>query len=119
MSRIKGAGTRPEQAVRTLLRSFGFRPQVNCRDLPGIPDLVLPGRKIAFFVHGCFWHRHPRCKYAYSPKSNVEFWETKFRANVRRDRGVKSELSRRGWRTLVVWECELRMPDRLKLRIAN
>jgi DNA mismatch endonuclease, patch repair protein len=119
MSRIRGADTRPEEAVRGLLRSLGFRPQLNRRNLPGVPDLVLPGRKLVFFVHGCFWHRHARCRYAYTPKSNVLFWRAKFRANVARDRLVRVQLSRLGWRVVVVWECELRLFDRLRARMRN
>src|SRR5438552_16287231 len=97
MSRIRPSDTQPERAVRTLLRGLGFRPEMHGRDLPGIPDLVLRRRKVALFVHGCFWHRHAHCKYAYSPKSNRAFWNAKFQANVRRDLVVKSQLIRRGW----------------------
>lgn len=117
MSRIRGANTGPERAVWEILRSLGFQPQLNRRDLPGVPDLVLPARRIALFVHGCFWHRHTNCRFSYSPKTNTSFWNTKFRANIARDRLVRRQLSRLGWRTLVVWECELRVIDQLKARI--
>ncbi len=119
MSRIRPSDTAPERAVRSLLRSLGFRPQAHRRDLPGVPDLVLPRRKIALFVHGCFWHRHPNCRFSYSPKSNTAFWRAKFRANVARDRRFRRQLSQIGWRTLIVWECELRVPDRLRGRVQN
>lgn len=117
MSRIRGADTRPERAVRALLRRMGLRPQTTRRDLPGTPDLVLPRRRIVIFVNGCFWHRHPKCKYAYTPKSNVGFWTAKFRANRQRDKVVRHELLRLAWRPVVVWECELRNPDILLNRL--
>jgi DNA mismatch endonuclease, patch repair protein len=117
MSRIRANDTGPERAVRRLLRSLGFRPQAHRRDLPGVPDLVLPRRKVALFVHGCFWHRHARCKYAYSPKSNHTFWAAKFNANVQRDRQVRRQLVQLGWRYIVIWECELEAADRLRARL--
>jgi len=117
MSRIRGSDTQPEQAARALLRSMGFRPQVNRRDLPGVPDLVIPSRNLVIFVHGCFWHRHSKCKYAYTPKSNVAFWKAKFRANRAHDDVVRKQLTRLGWRTFIVWECELRELSDLRLRI--
>src|SRR5437762_2786582 len=117
MSRIRPSDTGPERVVRRLLRSRGFRPQTHRRDLPGVPDLVLPRRKIAVFVHGCFWHRHAHCKYAYSPKSNRPFWTAKFQANVWRDREVRSQLTQLGWRAVIVWECELKSVERLKRRL--
>ena len=117
MSRIRGKDTAPERTVLSLLKSFGYRPDAHRRDLPGIPDLVLPRRRIALFVHGCFWHRHPRCKYCYSPKTNTKFWNAKFQSNVARDRLVKRQLRKRGWRTLIIWECELRLMPRLKSRL--
>jgi DNA mismatch endonuclease (patch repair protein) len=119
MSRIRASDTRPERAVGTVLRGLGFRPQVHRRDLPGVPDMVLPRRKVAVFVHGCFWHRHPRCKFAYSPKSNRVFWRAKFRANVRRDYQVRRQLVRLGWRSVVVWECELEAEGKLRTRLKN
>jgi DNA mismatch endonuclease (patch repair protein) len=117
MSRIRPSDTGPERAVRDVLRSLGFRPQAHRRDLPGVPDLVLPRRKVALFVHGCFWHRHSQCQYAYSPKSNRAFWTAKFLANVQRDRQVRRQLTGLGWRPVVVWECELESVERLKARL--
>ncbi|WP_233246057.1 very short patch repair endonuclease [Coraliomargarita sinensis] len=111
MRRIRSKNTRPEQAVRSLLHRAGFRFTVNGplnRSLPGKPDLVLPRFKIAVLVHGCFWHRHEDCKYAYMPKSRVEFWKEKFRKNVQRDREVVTLLKEAGWQPFVVWECQLK-----------
>lgn len=106
MSRIKGSDTNPELRVRSLLHGMGYRFRLHRRDLPGTPDIVLPKLRTAIFVHGCFWHRHPRCRYAYTPKSRVEFWQAKFSANVERDRRKLRALRNAGWRVIVVWECE-------------
>ena len=73
MSRIRGKDTRPELIVRRLAHGLGYRFRLHRRDLPGAPDMTFPSRKKVVFVHGCFWHQHPGCQYAYKPKSNVEF----------------------------------------------
>lgn len=106
MGRIGGRDTSPELIVRGALHGSGYRFRLHRRDLPGTPDIVLPGRKAAIFVNGCFWHRHDFCKYCYSPKTNVEFWERKFKNNVERDRRAQKELERLGWKVFVIWECE-------------
>jgi DNA mismatch endonuclease (patch repair protein) len=106
MSRIRGRDTKPEMIVRRLAHRLGYRFRLHRRDLPGTPDLVFPGKRKVVFVHGCFWHRHPGCRYAYDPKSNVERWQTKFQGNVLRDMRVKTELERLGWEVHTVWECE-------------
>ena len=106
MSRIRAKDTKPELRVRSLLYRMGYRFRLHRRDLPGNPDIVLPKYKTAIFVHGCYWHRHPGCKYAYSPKSNTEFWERKFADNVARDRRGISSLGTAGWNAIVIWECE-------------
>ena len=80
---------------------------------------MLPSRKTVILVHGCYWHRHPGCRYAYSPKSRVDFWEKKFAENIARDRRNMDELQSIGWRALVVWECELREPEKLKKRLKD
>lgn len=92
---------------------------MHLKDLPGKPDIVLPKYKTVIFVHGCYWHRHPGCKYAYTPKTRVEFWLTKFRENVERDKRSQSALKDKGWRVLIVWECEIQdneagLADRLE-----
>lgn len=106
MSRIRGKDTKPELAVRRLAHSMGYRFRLHRRDLPGRPDLVFPRLRKVVFVHGCFWHQHPGCRYAYQPKSRVEFWKVKFAANAARDRSALAALNDLGWDTLVVWECE-------------
>jgi DNA mismatch endonuclease (patch repair protein) len=117
MSRIRGENTRPERAVRSLLHRMGFRFRLHRRDLPGTPDIVLPKYRTVVFVHGCYWHRHPGCRYAYTPKSRVEFWKTKFSQNVKRDVRVRSELEALGWNIVVVWECELQDSEALAERL--
>jgi DNA mismatch endonuclease (patch repair protein) len=107
MSRIRSRDTKPELVVRRMLHAAGFRFRLNVRTLPGSPDIVLPKYKIAIFVHGCFWHRHPGCKYAYSPKSRVDFWMKKFEENVARDRRAQVELERLGWSVVTLWQCEV------------
>jgi len=106
MSRIRGKDTQPEMVVRKLIHALGYRFRLHRRDLPGSPDIVLPRLKKAIFVHGCFWHRHAGCKYAYVPKSNVDFWMKKFDGNVRRDRTSTEALKALQWDVLTIWECE-------------
>jgi DNA mismatch endonuclease (patch repair protein) len=117
MSGIRGKDTKPEIIVRQAAHALGYRFRVNRRDLPGSPDIVFPGRKTVLFVHGCYWHRHDGCKYCYSPKSNIEFWERKFRDNVLRDIRVQRELQQMGWRVAVIWECEAIQPDGLRQKL--
>lgn len=119
MSRIRGENTSPELLVRSLLHRSGFRFRLHRRDLPGSPDLVLPKHGVVVFVHGCFWHRHPRCRMASMPKSRRQFWKSKFLENVRRDRRVVSQLTKLGWRAIIIWECQTRDPLRLAELIAR
>ncbi len=106
MSRIRGKDTKPELKVRSLLHKMGYRFRLHAKNLPGKPDIVLKKHNTAIFVHGCFWHRHKGCKYAYKPKSNVDFWEKKFDDNVKRHREVTGQLKKLGWYVYVIWECE-------------
>lgn len=108
MAGIRGKNTAPELAVRRALFAAGLRFRLHRKDLPGKPDIVLPGRKVAIFVHGCFWHQHAGCRYAKMPTSNREFWAKKLQANVERDQLAVSELQAVGWRVLTVWECATR-----------
>lgn len=113
MSRIKGKNTKPELIVRSLLHKMGYRFRLHRKDLPGKPDIVLPKYKTVIFVHGCFWHRHKGCKYAYNPKSRVDFWGRKFKGNVERDHKHKLQLEKNGWKVIVIWECENRNQKKL------
>ena len=117
MRRIRGKGTKPEIVVRRAAHELGYRFRLHRRDLPGSPDLIFPSRKFALFVHGCFWHRHAGCKYCYEPKSNVDFWDKKFRNNVARDERVEGELEQLGWQVAVIWECETADPVGLRERL--
>jgi DNA mismatch endonuclease, patch repair protein len=106
MARIKGKNTKPEMAVRSAVHRLGYRFRLHRRDLPGSPDLVLPGPRKIIFVHGCFWHRHPGCGRTTTPKSRTSYWQEKFKTNRSRDRNVLSTLAKDGWDCLVIWECE-------------
>lgn len=107
MAGIKSKNTKPEMVVRKLVHRLGFRFRLHRRDLPGSPDLVFPRFRRVIFVHGCFWHQHPRCKFAYTPKSRPEFWIPKLEANMRRDAAAQQALVAAGWDILIVWECEI------------
>lgn len=107
MSGIRGQNTRPERVVRSHLHRAGLRFRLHRSDLPGRPDLVLPRWNTVIFVHGCFWHRHPGCRFATTPSTNRAFWRRKFESNIERDRRNASRLRRAGWRVLTVWECSL------------
>ena len=117
MSRIRAIDTNPEIAARSLLHRMGYRFSLHRKDLPGKPDIVLPKHKTVIFVHGCYWHRHPRCQLAYSPKSRVEFWKTKFKSNVARDKRNQKDLKRLGWEVAVIWECDTKSEETLEKRI--
>ena len=108
MSRITSKNTGPEIKVRSFLHKEGFRFTLNRKNLPGSPDIVLPRYKCVVFVHGCFWHRHSGCKYSYTPKSRVVFWNKKFSTNVARDKQVQCQLRHLGWSVIVLWECEIK-----------
>jgi len=108
MSRIRNRDTKPELALRSALHRLGYRYRLSDKNLPGRPDIVLPKYKAAVFVHGCFWHRHKGCKYAYNPKSKVEFWQNKFEENVARDERNISDIRSNGWIPVVVWECQIK-----------
>lgn len=108
MSGIRAKNTKPEMRVRRALFSRGYRYRLHRRDLPGTPDIVLPGRKVAIFVHGCFWHSHAGCSLAKVPGTREDFWKRKFELNRHRDEEAVGALRSAGWRVLVVWECFVR-----------
>ncbi len=117
MARIRSSNTKPELAVRRLLHSMGFRFRLHRRDLPGRPDLVLPKYRLAIFVHGCFWHQHPGCRLASSPKSRQDYWGPKLARNVERDGQAASQLIALGWKVEVIWECDARISGKLSGRV--
>lgn len=107
MSQIKGRDTKPEMTVRRYLHGLGLRFRLHDRSLPGQPDLVLKSRRVAVFVHGCFWHAHRNCPRAHLPSSRSEYWQLKFDRNVARDRKVARRLRGLGWHVFVIWECKM------------
>lgn len=111
MSAIKNKDTKPEIKLRKILTAGGFKYRLHKKDLPGKPDLYLSRYKTAVFVHGCYWHRHENCKFAYTPKSNIDFWSAKFEENVNRDRVKINQLIQMSFRVIVVWECTLEKID--------
>jgi len=114
MSRVRGQDTQPERIVRATLHRLGFRFRLHDRSLPGLPDVVLKKYRTVVFIHGCFWHGHKGCKRSKRPSTNVRFWNKKIDGNMVRDRRVKRQLWRRGWRVLTVWQCQARDIDKLE-----
>lgn len=106
MGSIGPRNTAPELRVRQFLHRAGLRFTLHSKGLPGRPDLVLRRFKTAIFVHGCFWHRHAGCRFATTPSTRPEFWQSKFDANVARDSRNTSLLATAGWQVLTVWECQ-------------
>jgi len=108
MSGISGKDTKPELLLRKAMYAWGYRYRLHYNKLSGRPDIVMPGRRIAIFVHGCFWHRHEGCRCATIPATRPEFWARKFERNVERDAENIAALVESGWRVAVVWECGLK-----------
>lgn len=115
MSRISSKDTQPELTVRKALHKAGYRFRLHYRSLPGKPDIVMPKYKLSIFIHGCFWHRHSGCKFAYEPKTRKEFWENKFNTNLVRDRANIDKLISKGWKVLVIWECFTKKREHIDL----
>jgi DNA mismatch endonuclease, patch repair protein len=118
MGRVRQKRTAPELAVGQIARSLGLRLTTHNRDLPGSPDFANRSRKIAIFVHGCFWHRHRDCKKTTTPKRNRAFWQAKFHANQLRDRRTLRSLRQLSFSTLVIWECETAERAKMEKRLS-
>jgi DNA mismatch endonuclease (patch repair protein) len=118
MRQVKGRGTTPERKVRKLLTGMGLRYRLHRKDLPGAPDIVMGGRRIALFVHGCFWHGHDCARGARVPKQNRDYWTAKIGRNRSRDERTRAALEAGGWTPIIVWECELKDEAALKARLA-
>lgn len=119
MRAVKGRNTTPELRVRKLLRRLGVGYRLHRRDLPGSPDIVMAGRRLTIFVHGCFWHGHDCRRGARAPKANADYWSAKIARNRARDAETAAKLASLGWRSLVVWECELKDGFALETRLAK
>ena len=117
MRRVKGKDTSPELKVRKALTALGARYRLHRKDLPGKPDVVLPGRRLAIFVHGCFWHGHDCARGARVPKQNRDYWLGKVGRNLTRDAASCEALAALGWRVETIWECELKDAATLARRL--
>jgi DNA mismatch endonuclease (patch repair protein) len=118
MRRVKGRNTTPELVVRRALTKLGARYRLHRKDLPGSPDVVLAGRRLALFVHGCFWHGHDCARGARTPKQNRDYWTAKVARNRARDAANGAALASSGWRVETLWECELKDAGALEARLA-
>ena len=118
MRQVKGKGTAPELKVRKALTALGARYRLHRADLPGKPDIVMPGRRLAIFVHGCFWHGHDCARGSRVPKDNRDYWVGKVARNRARDEQSRAALATLGWRVETIWECDLKDADVLKLRLS-
>ena len=119
MSRVHGKDTEPERRVRSALHRMGYRYRLHRKGLPGKPDIVLTRHKAIIFVHGCFWHSHQECSRARRPTTNIEFWDSKINATIRRDILVGERLREMGWKTLVVWQCETKRREYLETKLRS
>lgn len=111
MARVRGKDTKPELAVRAILRTAGIGYRLGGQGLPGRPDIVMKGRRIAVFVHGCFWHGHDCPRGARRPRANADYWISKIGRNRTRDAASAAALAAHGWRAITVWECAMKAPD--------
>ena len=110
MRRVKGKDTGPELAVRRILRTAGIGYRLGGSGLAGKPDVVMKGRRIALFVHGCFWHGHDCRRGSRQPKTNADYWIAKIERNRVRDAHNEARLTSSGWRVVTVWECKIKKP---------
>ncbi len=119
MRRVKGRDTSPELAVRRILRAAGIGYRLGGCGLPGRPDVTMKGRRVALFVHGCFWHGHDCPRGARQPKTNADYWIAKIARNRARDAAAVQALTASGWRVVTVWECEMRRPGFAQALVAE
>ena len=119
MRQVRNKNTTPEILTRSLMHAMGLRFRLHRKNLPGSPDIVLAKYRTVVFVHGCYWHRHPGCKYASTPKTNTAFWQNKFAQNVNRDTESCRKLKKSGWNVLIIWQCETKDIEKLRKRLAT
>lgn len=117
MARVRQRDTTPELLVRRACSGLGMHYRTRNRDLPGSPDLANRSKRWAIFVHGCYWHRHPKCRRVTTPKTNVQFWTAKFQRNKERDTTALRALQNMGYKVLVVWECEAELEVLLQRKL--
>lgn len=119
MARIRKTGSKPEILVRKIAHRLGYRFRINRSDLPGTPDIVFARRGKVIFVHGCFWHQHPGCRHATLPRTRTAYWTPKFARTAQRDAASVASLEARGWKVLVIWECEIRSEAAISARLIS
>jgi len=119
MSKIKSSNTIPELMVRKLIHKMGYRFRLKVKYLPGNPDIVLPRHKKVIFVHGCFWHQHTDCVRAKIPKTRRLWWENKLFRNKARDEEISASIISKGWKVLIIWECEIKKLSEVTEKIKN
>jgi DNA mismatch endonuclease (patch repair protein) len=119
MARVKSTGTKPELLIRRILTDLGARYRLHRKDLPGSPDVVMSGRRLAIFVHGCFWHGHDCARGSRVPKANRDYWLAKVARNSARDARNVADLTGAGWRIETIWECQMKDRDALGARLAT
>jgi DNA mismatch endonuclease (patch repair protein) len=119
MSHNKSKGTSPELFIRKIISSLGYRCSLHRKNLPGCPDIIFPKRKKVIFINGCFWHRHSCKKGRSMPATRKKFWQQKFDETIKRDKKNKRELKKLGWKVLVIWECQIKKPEKLISKISK
>jgi DNA mismatch endonuclease, patch repair protein len=112
MASVPQRNSKPEVCLRRELFRRGYRYRLHVKSLPGTPDVVLPKFKLLIFIHGCFWHRHSGCRLTTNPSTRSAFWNAKFLANVQRDDRKRLQLRKLGWKSVVVWQCEIQRSTR-------
>jgi DNA mismatch endonuclease (patch repair protein) len=119
MRNIRSVDTKPEVMVRSTLHRMGYRFRLHVKDMPGRPDIVLPRHGKVVFVHGCFWHQHSGCREGRLPGTRQDYWAPKLARNIERDSEHRRKLQMLGWKSLVIWECELNNLKRLEAKLAE
>ncbi len=119
MRAVKSKNTVPEILVRKIVHRLGYRFRLHRCDLPGTPDIVLPGLRKIINIHGCFWHLHT-CRHGQTaPRNNAKYWQQKRLRNAARDRATLRQLRHQRWRVLTLWQCQLKNPSSVARRIKN
>ena len=117
MSRIRSKNTKPEIVVRKILRRLKIRHRLHSKKLPGKPDIVILDKQVAIFINGCFWHQHKGCKRQAMPKVNIKYWRKKLEGNIKRQKSILAELRKNKWKSLIIWECQIKRPKQLIQKI--